>query len=631
MQKWSEQKLALKLLNQQPEKLDQPFYQGIYNNHHQVNGQIQYDLTYDPADKRYNRNYDELGFGIKKMKLTEDINMRQQLQLDEASYQKDIFSGQIDYSKGTAICPFRNFQSNDNLNSVLQLIFATYPLTHYMLNDYYKNDINDTHSRYKGRMVIPFIREDVGVPQSDPFEIMRFLIECLHEDLNRIKIKPPTQNDIEIPRTMLNNINFISDEYWTYFKKREDSIFTDLFSGQMYNKSKCLSCQYEKEFFNAYNDITLDVPQDQNNGYPEVYLYDLLYFPLENCDLTVGSKQSTHQSKFLANKYKLYAVLHHSGDQATGHYWNEVLNLNNQLWHKCDDAQVQHRYKHKVKNLSNANIDIISGITAGVVSNVISYPLDTIKIRVQLAKGGEQLRLLPTIHDIYQREGGMLSPVMGRAPISAVLFTAQGFSRRQLQDKDININLKNYLSGFFAGLCYTNIAFVFDLLKTRAQVSKYKTMSYREEIADIYKNEGLKGFTRGYTGMLLRDAPGFGLYFFLFELFKRSANVPTLEKDPDHSKFNVGFRKFMSGGIAGTMTWFAVYPCDTIKSKMQTYEGKERLKLRVAIPSILNKHGLPRLYRGIHIQILRAFPTSASSLLVFESFRNSLIKIRDEE
>ena len=61
-------------------------------------------------------------------------------------------------------------------------------------------------------------------------------------------------------------------------------------------------------------------------------------------------------------------------------------------------------------------------------------------------------------------------------------------------------------------------------------MSKYKTMSYREEIIDIYKNEGLKGFTRGYTGMLLRDAPGFGLYFFMFELFKRRVNVPELEK-----------------------------------------------------------------------------------------------------
>lgn len=74
--------------------------------------------------------------------------------------------------------------------------------------------------------------------------------------------------------------------------------------------------------------------------------------------------------------------------------------------------------------------------------------------------------------------------------------------------------------------CYTNVAFFFDLLKTRAQVSKYKTMSYREEISKIYEYEGVKGFTRGYTGMFFRDAPGFGLYFSMFEAFKKVLRVP---------------------------------------------------------------------------------------------------------
>ena len=46
-------------------------------------------------------------------------------------------------------------------------------------------------------------------------------------------------------------------------------------------------------------------------------------------------------------------------------------------------------------------------------------------------------------------------------------------------------------------------------------------MSYREEIRRIYRNEGLRGFLNGYTGMLFRDAPGFGWYFFSYEYLKR--------------------------------------------------------------------------------------------------------------
>ena len=77
------------------------------------------------------------------------------------------------------------------------------------------------------------------------------------------------------------------------------------------------------------------------------------------------------------------------------------------------------------------------------------------------------------------------------------------------------------LSGAFAGFCYTNVAFVFDLLKVRAQNSKSTQMSYSQEIKRIYRVEGLKGFAKGYQGMFMRDCPGFAIYFTTYECMKR--------------------------------------------------------------------------------------------------------------
>ncbi len=111
----------------------------------------------------------------------------------------------------------------------------------------------------------------------------------------------------------------------------------------------------------------------------------------------------------------------------------------------------------------------------------------------------------------------------------------------------------------------------------------------------------MKGFTRGWTGMFLRDAPGFGLYFCLFELFKRGLDVPKKEADPNSNSFEIGWRKFLAGGTAGIFSWFFAYPMDTVKSKMQTYEGVERLKITKVIPYVIKKHGIIRLYRGIHV------------------------------
>lgn len=54
--------------------------------------------------------------------------------------------------------------------------------------------------------------------------------------------------------------------------------------------------------------------------------------------------------------------------------------------------------------LSHVQIDIISGICAGIVSNIVSHPLDTVKVRMQIGST-ETVKIIPTIKTIYQREG----------------------------------------------------------------------------------------------------------------------------------------------------------------------------------------------------------------------------------
>ena len=81
------------------------------------------------------------------------------------------------------------------------------------------------------------------------------------------------------------------------------------------------------------------------------------------------------------------------------------------------------------------------------------------------------------------------------------------------------------MSGGIAGFYYTNVAFVFDLLKVRAQFNKTTSIRYGQEIRRIYQTEGPKGFLKGYQGMFLRDAPGFAFYFCSYEYFKRQLGV----------------------------------------------------------------------------------------------------------
>ena len=49
-------------------------------------------------------------------------------------------------------------------------------------------------------------------------------------------------------------------------------------------------------------------------------------------------------------------------------------------------------------------IDALSGISAGIVSNLVSHPLDTVKVRIQINRH-LNYKLLTFISDIYKLEG----------------------------------------------------------------------------------------------------------------------------------------------------------------------------------------------------------------------------------
>ena len=117
-------------------------------------------------------------------------------------------------------------------------------------------------------------------------------------------------------------------------------------------------------------------------------------------------------------------------------------------------------------------------------------------------------------------------------------------------------------------------------------------MSYKQEISTIYREEGLYGFTRGFSAMYLRDAPGFALYFFLFDLLKRTFGAPT-EFNPENAfEFHIALRKFFAGGISGMIVWTCCYPFDTVKSMMQTYRGTNRLKFHNVVVEVLRTKGI---------------------------------------
>jgi ubiquitin C-terminal hydrolase len=78
-------------------------------------------------------------------------------------------------------------------------------------------------------------------------DLLMFLLEVLHEDLNRILNKPYVQNDD----------HGLSDEEeaarsWADYTKRNQSIIVDKFVGQVKTISKCCECNTTTRTFDPY-------------------------------------------------------------------------------------------------------------------------------------------------------------------------------------------------------------------------------------------------------------------------------------------------------------------------------------------------------------------------------------------
>ena len=65
------------------------------------------------------------------------------------------------------------------------------------------------------------------------------LLDVLHEDLNRVKDKPQTENSEEEGRPE----EVVAKEHWDNFLARNQSIIVDLMYGQIKSTITCLTCK----------------------------------------------------------------------------------------------------------------------------------------------------------------------------------------------------------------------------------------------------------------------------------------------------------------------------------------------------------------------------------------------------
>lgn len=115
-----------------------------------------------------------------------------------------------------------------------------------------------------------------GYQQQDSQEFLSWLLDALHEDLNRIHDKPYLEKpelkdeDVDNPDAIVS----LAEQCWSQHKQRNDSIIVDLFTGMYQSTLVCPTCSKMSVTFDPFSDLTLPLPVNKK-WYHEFTIVDL--------------------------------------------------------------------------------------------------------------------------------------------------------------------------------------------------------------------------------------------------------------------------------------------------------------------------------------------------------------------
>ncbi|XP_061747738.1 solute carrier family 25 member 48 [Nerophis ophidion] len=298
--------------------------------------------------------------------------------------------------------------------------------------------------------------------------------------------------------------------------------------------------------------------------------------------------------------------------------------------------------------------DFMAGWIGGASSVVVGHPLDTVKTRLQAGKGYQNMT--HCMLSIYRKETvagffkGMSFPVATIAAYNSLVFgffsNAQRSISKYRYGDGRHACSKLDLTGasMLTGLVSVGVGAPVDLVKIRLQMQTQAPLlaesfqlagsvsggsnlvvgvahsssrtRYRGPvhcISSILQAEGLQGLYRGGGAMVLRDVPGYVLYFLPYTVLCDLLR-------PDATSHPHPCAIWLAGGLAGSISWVTATPSDVVKSRMQADAGPHR-KYRGVAHCILHSYrteGAQVFFRGASVNAIRGFPMSATMFLAYE-------------
>ena len=105
------------------------------------------------------------------------------------------------------------------------------------------------------------MKQFAGFSQQDSDEMLTFVLDSLHEDLNRVKIKPYSELKEKSEKETEEEASL---RWWKNHIERENSIIVDLFHGQFKSVVKCPECDKVSTIYDPFMNLGLPIPSAQS-------------------------------------------------------------------------------------------------------------------------------------------------------------------------------------------------------------------------------------------------------------------------------------------------------------------------------------------------------------------------------
>lgn len=155
----------------------------------------------------------------------------------------------------------------------------------------------------------------------------------------------------------------------------------------------------------------------------------------------------------------------------------------------------------------------------------------------------------------------------------------------------------------------------------------------KEAVWSLYREGGgLKAFWIGNGLNCLKIFPESAIKFLSYEMSKRA-----FAKYVDHvqdSRDISGSSRFMSGGIGGITSQLAIYPVETLKTRLMSSQGginKGNALLFATAKDMWRNGGMRTYYRGLTAGLIGVFPYSAIDMSTFEGIKLFWIRYTGKE